>query len=95
MKQLPSNVSAYKRTPEFTESSIPKGLLHDHKTKEGVWAKIVILKGRLSYTIQEPEIETIELSDGLAGTLVGIVEPTIMHRIKPLGLVVFYVEFYR
>ena len=91
MKELPPNVSVYKTTPEFTETNIPKGLLNDHSTKEGVWAKIVVLKGKLSYTIQEPGIEIIELSNDVSG----IVEPTIRHRIKPMGLVRFYVEFYR
>lgn len=91
MKQLPLTVSAYKKTPEFTEKNIPKGLLNDHNTKEGVWGKIVILEGKLEYTIQEPEVEVIELSPDMFG----VVEPTIKHYVKPLGLVRFFVEFYR
>lgn len=91
MKQIPSDACSYKRTPEFTEETIPIGLLKDHQTKESVWAKIVILSGVLEYTIQEPEIEIIELTP----TKFGIVEPTIKHHIKPLGLVKFYIEFYR
>jgi len=47
MKLLPDNVSPYKKTPEFTELAVPKGLLKDHRTKEGVWGKIVILEGNL------------------------------------------------
>jgi len=91
MTELPSNVSAYKRTPEFTEENIPSGLLKDHNTKESVWGKIVILEGKLEYTIQEPELEVVELSPHKFG----VVEPTISHHIKPLGTVKFYVEFYR
>ena len=55
MQVFPNDVTAYKKTPEFNESSIPKGLLKTHKTKAGVWGKIVILEGELQYTINEPE----------------------------------------
>ena len=91
MKELPSHVTSYKRTPEFTEESVPAGLLKDHNTKENVWGKIVILEGNLEYTIQEPELEVIELS----AHKYGVVEPTVLHHIKPIGPVKFYVEFYR
>ncbi len=37
MKKLPPNVTAYKKTPIFTQETIPKGLLHRHTTKEGSW----------------------------------------------------------
>ena len=91
MKELPSHVAAYKKTPEFTEESVPDGLLKDHNTKAGVWGRIVILEGSLEYTIQEPKLEVIQLTP----RTFGVVEPTIKHHIKPLGLVKFYVEFYR
>ena len=91
MKQLPSNVAPYKRTPEFTEESVPAGLLNSHQTKELVWAKIVILEGRLQYTIHGPEQEVIILDD----SVYGVVEPTVLHEVKPLGNVRFYVEFHR
>lgn len=91
MKQLPENLVSYKKTPEFDEESVPNGLLHAHQTKAGVWGKIVVLEGRLQYTINEPEKEVIELDENNHG----VVEPTILHEVKPLGKVRFYVEFYR
>ncbi|WP_444893763.1 DUF1971 domain-containing protein [Microbulbifer sp. TRSA001] len=91
MKELPGCIAPYKKTPEFTEENIPPGLLKDHTTKEGVWGKIIILAGSLEYTIQEPEVEIVELSPERSG----VVEPTVKHHIKPLGAVKFYVEFYR
>jgi tellurite resistance-related uncharacterized protein len=91
MKQLPNDVLPYKRTPEFTEITVPKGLLHEHQTKEAVWGKIVILEGKLQYTINEPKIEVIILDQDN----IGIVEPTVRHEVKPLGQVRFYVEFYK
>jgi tellurite resistance-related uncharacterized protein len=91
MKQLPGNVAPYKRTPEFTQESVPAGLLHAHQTKESVWAKIVVLEGRLQYTINEPELEVIILDQ----SIYGVVEPTVLHEVKPLGNVRFYVEFHQ
>lgn len=91
MKELPVDVSSYKSTPEFTAETVPEGLLKAHQTKQGTWAKIVILEGRLRYRILEPETEDIELSP----EKYGVVEPEILHEVKPLGHVRFYVEFYR
>lgn len=91
MKQLPGNVLAYKRTPEFTETSVPAGLLHAHQTKASVWARIVVLEGQLQYTINTPAPEVILLDKDSFG----VVEPAVLHEVKPLGRVRFYVEFYR
>lgn len=91
MKELPANVTLYKKTPEFDESSIPKGLLKAHRTKEGVWGKIIISAGRLEYKINEPESEIVILDKNKHGTI----EPTILHEVKAAGKVKFYVEFYK
>jgi len=91
MKTLPSNVTAYKRTPEFDEVDVPSGLLKAHQTKDSVWAKIIVLEGKLRYTINTPEPEVVVLNKNLQG----IVEPTVLHAVKPLGAVRFFVEFYR
>jgi tellurite resistance-related uncharacterized protein len=89
MKSLPDNVVSYKRTPEFSEDTIPEGLLKNHQTKTDVWGKIIVLSGHLLYTIQEPFEEII-----LDINTHGVVEPTVLHQVKPEGAVRFYVEFY-
>lgn len=91
MKNLPDNVVAYKKTPEFTETTVPDGLLKNHQTKTNIWGKIIVLEGLLQYTIIEPTSEIMELNE----SRYGIVEPTMLHHVKPLGKVRFYVEFYR
>ena len=91
MKDLPITVTSYKKTPEFTNESIPNGLLKAHKTKDGTWGKIVILEGTLRYRILEPDLEEIELSP----EKFGVVEPTVLHEVEPLTDLRFYVEFYR
>ena len=91
MKQIPEQAQAYKRTPEFNQDTVPQGLLNAHQTKEGTWGKIVVLEGQLQYTINEPEVEVIMLDQNTFG----VVEPTILHQVKLMGDMRFYVEFYR
>lgn len=86
MPALPDGLSAYKATKTFDAESVPKGLLSDHTTKTGTWARIIVEEGRLLYTIHQ---ESWVLQPGV----VGIVEPTVPHRVAPQGAVRFHVEF--
>jgi tellurite methyltransferase len=88
--EWPVDFIAYKRTPEFTETTIPAGLLKDHATKKGVWARIVVLEGCLMYTV-----EMLNATFRLDPATPGIVLPEVLHHIAPLGAVRFYVEFNR
>lgn len=91
MQTLPAYVVPYKRTPEFTESTVPEALRHSHDTKHGVWARIVVLEGQLLYRILEPVIEEIWLDSSRCG----VVEPMVKHQVEPRPGVRFYVEFCR
>jgi tellurite resistance-related uncharacterized protein len=90
----PQGLLAYRRTPEFTEATIPKALLKAHTTKDGTWGLIHVLEGRLAYRINDPArpASQTELSPEVNP---GIIEPTILHEVEPLGPVRFYVEFHR
>lgn len=92
--RLPSNAQPYRRTDVFTGRTTPPGLLKAHTTKEGAWALIHVLDGRLAYRVTDPcrgRTEVILTPD----TPPGVVEPTILHEVEPLGPVRFYVEFHR
>jgi tellurite resistance-related uncharacterized protein len=91
---LPDDVQPYRRTDVFTEVTVPKGLLKAHTTKEGAWGLIHVVEGRLAYRIGDPRrarSETVLTPD----TPPGVVEPTILHEVEPLGPVRFFVEFHR
>lgn len=88
--ELPEGLQEYKRTPEFTETTIPAGLLKDHNTKAGVWGLIHVLQGSLQYTVHHPADRTYDLA---AGDL-GIVVPLMKHHVKAPGKVRFYVAFH-
>jgi len=88
--ELPKDVAAYKRTPVFTQDTVPAGLQRDHTTAPGVWAVIHVLSGRLRYTVPSTGFQ-VDLTPGHDG----IVEPEMPHHVTPMGEVEFYVEFWR
>lgn len=87
---LPHGMKAYKRTPEFTQETIPAGLLRDHTTRAGTWALIHVLEGQLLYAVPSMGLEQVLT----AISPPGVVVPEQLHSVKPLGPVRFYVEFY-
>lgn len=90
---LPPGLEPYRRTPDFTESTVPAGLLADHTTKDGTWALIHVAEGLLRYRVTDPRRAPLDLvlSPGQAP---GVIEPTIRHHVEPLGTVRFHVEFW-
>jgi len=91
METLPEALTLHKRTPDFKQDSVPAGILGHHTTAEGVWGKIKITEGSLTYRILESEIEEIVLDVNQDG----VVAPQVPHQVEVIGPVTFYVEFYR
>ena len=91
---LLDGLEPYKRTATFTENTVPAGLLGDHSTKDGVWGLIYVEEGALRYAVTDPRCapaETLLTPEGEPG----IIEPTILHRVEPVGAVRFHVQFLR
>ncbi|MCG8588606.1 MAG: DUF1971 domain-containing protein [Proteobacteria bacterium] len=91
MKTLPPDVQPYRRTPEFSQATVPAALTRRHTTKAGVWGRICVVRGSLRYRILEPELEEQVLSPEHPG----VVEPETPHEVEPIGEVCFFVEFLR
>jgi tellurite resistance-related uncharacterized protein len=90
-REMPDGHRAYRRTPVFTEDSVPKALLAAHTTKPGVWALIHVSRGQLEYRIHEP----FDGQEVLTRAAPGVVLPEVLHHVKPLGPVEFHVEFWK
>jgi tellurite methyltransferase len=88
MAALPEGLTAYKRTPTFTEETLPAALRDDHRTKAGVWAQIVVEEGKLEYRCTRG---TFVLRPGV----LGVVEPDSPHCVRPVGAVRLHVVFLR
>jgi tellurite methyltransferase len=88
--ERPPAFEPYKRTPTFTERTVPAALLGDHTTRRGVWANIVVLEGALRY-----HVPALSRTFDLAPDASGVVAPEVPHRVETVGAVRFFVEFYR
>jgi tellurite resistance-related uncharacterized protein len=77
--ELPASFVAYKKTPLFTEETVPAGLKKDHSTKTGVWAKIIVSEGILRY-----RVDTLSIDVELSQDRIGIVVPEVLHSVEPL-----------
>ena len=86
---LPDDVVAYKRTAIFDQNSIPAGLRRRHATREGTWALVVVLEGRLVLRFLDGGPERL-----LDAQTPGVIEPQQPHEVEPAGPVSFFVEFY-
>ena len=87
--ELPDDVRKYSETTVFTEKSVPEKLLRLHDTKPGVWGRIVVLEGELDYIVPGPPERRARLSPERRG----VIRPTELHRVAPVGPVRFKVEF--
>lgn len=90
MTDWPTGLQPYKRTPEFTETSIPLGLLRAHATKAGTWAQLHVLEGRLRFR-ELVRDRVFDLGPGIHP----VIRPEEQHEVAPLGPVRFFVEFCR
>lgn len=90
MTDWPAGLTPYKRTPEFTETTIPAGLLRAHATKPGTWAQLHVLSGRLRFSDLVRGV-VLDLDPGRHP----LIRPEELHEVAPLGPVRFFVEFCR
>lgn len=91
---LPDGIKPYKRTATFSEDTVPAGLLAEHSTKDGVWGLIRIEEGKLRYVVTDPRRASTDMLL-TAECEPDVVEPTILHRVEPVGAVRFHVQFLR
>lgn len=88
---LPEGVLVYRRTADFDEHTVPAGLLGSHRTKAGVWARVVVTRGRLWLDFEAPLHEQVEaVPDGPV-----VIPARLPHHVRLAGPVCFHVEFLR
>ncbi len=90
MTALPDTVAEYRRTPVFTETTVPAALTDEHATKPGVWAVIAVETGRLEFHDVETGAARV-----LGAGATAVVAPERRHKVTPLGSVSFHVAFHR
>lgn len=87
--ELPASVKCYKRTPQFTERTLPPALTRAHSTKPGVWGVIHIVSGKLRYVVPSTGLDVI-----LDEQRHGVITPRQLHYVEPIGEVRVFIEFW-
>lgn len=89
--ELPDNVVAYGRTPDFSPENLPEALKSGHATKAGVWGLLHVLEGRLFYTLEPPHTGQMVVTEGETAPI----PPEIPHRVAFTETGRFFVKFYK
>ncbi|MCD5375398.1 DUF1971 domain-containing protein [Candidatus Gracilibacteria bacterium] len=92
---IPKTYYKYKEMPIWENDTIAPGLLKIHNTKIGVYGKINVMLGELEYTVYDGEDGNEVSTTILTPSNPGIAKPQEWHKIKPLGKMKMFVEFYK
>jgi len=94
--RLPPNTTYVRTTPTFTETTVPAGLLGEHRVAEATWGVLTVHSGSLNFVFDEPgehgtdgEIHHLKEGDQL------IIPPRRLHHVELAGTVNFDVAFHR
>jgi len=85
---IPKNLEPYFRSPVYNATTIPEKLTQKHQTKPGIWVKVNVERGNLTFT--EIGKEPIVIPAGSTH----VVEPETAHFASPEDPVEFFLEFY-
>ncbi len=92
MKTIPDDFVPYRTVGPFDQDSVPKGLLRDHNTKAGVWGRLDVGSGHVTYVITEPGFES---EHELSSNRPAIIVPEQKHHLKLTCDVMFHITFFR
>ena len=89
---LPPDLTLDRTTDEFTEATVPPGLLRAHRVARGVWGRLVVMEGRLRLVWEDAGAgDPLELVGGDSV----VIPPDTPHRVEPGPECRFVVEFHR
>lgn len=88
--EMPSGFVAYKRTKEFTATTVPDALRANHSTKQGVWGLLHVAAGEVRYVVEPPCARDVLVRPGEPAVIVS----EILHRVIPSDDARFFVEFF-
>jgi tellurite methyltransferase len=88
--EMPNGLRLVRRSAEWDEHTMPKGLRRAHQIAAGTWGRIVVHDGHLRFAARtEPEMVTV-LSAGSTQAI----PPEVEHEIEPLAGVRFSIDFF-
>ena len=88
---LPDGLEHVRTTDTFDNDTVPAGLLRAHRVADGVWGRLVVHTGVVTFVFDDEPGHPIIVG---AGGAVAI-PPARQHHIELDDLATFAVEFYR
>ncbi len=90
-QEIPADYVLARTTDVFTNDTVPAGLLRAHRVADGVWGRLVVKSGALTFVFEdEPEAgRRVEAGGSL------IIPPRRLHHLELDEPVTFAVEFHR
>ncbi|WP_213990787.1 SAM-dependent methyltransferase TehB [Sodalis sp. dw_96] len=75
----------YQTMPIWTRETIPTAFRERHNTKEGVWARLTVLQGSLTFDLMNENNDIVQSGEFSAGRQPPQVEPQQWHRIAAVS----------
>jgi tellurite resistance-related uncharacterized protein len=91
LPELPDDLEHVRTTDVFDEHSHPAGLLRAHRVADGVWGRLVVHTGSLTFVFEDRMNEPLTIA---AGDSV-VIPPARLHHVELDGPVTFALEFHR
>ena len=89
--ELPDGLVHVRTTDVFDQNTHPAGLLRAHRVADGVWARLVVHTGSLTFVFDdEPERPHVVTAGGSV-----VIPPARQHHLELGGPVTFALEFHR
>jgi len=89
--QLPDGLEHVRTTDTFDNDTVPAGLLRAHRVAEGLWGRLVVHTGTVTFLFDDDPEHPITVP---AGGSVAI-PPARQHHLELAGPATFAVEFHR
>jgi len=88
---MPPGLTLSRTTPEFTDSSVPAGLLAAHRVADGCWGRLRVLSGAVTFVFEdEPnDAHVLRVDERID------IPPGRAHHVEPATDARFVVEFHR
>ncbi len=80
---LPAGAAVYRSIGPFDRAGLPKGLLREHRLKEGAWGRLRVLSGEIGFVWDDAG--AAQDAATLAASASIVIPPGVPHHLEPLG----------
>ena len=89
--ELPAGLELARTTPTFDEKSVPPALLAAHQVAEGVWGRLIVESGGLTFCFEDSDEapRVVRMGEHV------VIPPACPHHLEIDGPVRFAIEFHR